>query len=291
MSKILKIFMVIALVMVMLAPGLTIAETFRQGDERILYNPLNVATKTAAYTLTSTDDLVNFTASSANLVATLPTVTSLRPSSKSFKILKTDNTAYSIIVTPGTNDTIGGESTRYLTYQNAYIVIRSGPKNSSGGYDWIVDFESPYSAEDYELGTVVNYNTQTYANTEDVTAANTITASECGKTFLLNSATEFASTLPTISGVRSGCTYDFIVKAAPSGADYTVITGNSLENKMQGSIYNGAGVQTQAAGDTVTFADGVSVIGDRLSIVSDGTWWYVTGFCGAATGCTYTQAD
>ena len=72
---------------------------------------------------------------------------------------------------------------------------------------------------------------------EDVTAANTITYGECGKTFFLNSATEFASTLPT---PIAGCSFRFIVKAAPVGTAYTVVT-NGGSNLINGSAtVNGA---------------------------------------------------
>ncbi|KKK71546.1 hypothetical protein LCGC14_2912830, partial [marine sediment metagenome] len=55
---------------------------------------------------------------------------------------------------------------------------------------------------------------------EVVTGTNVITVAEVGKTFVLNSVTEFVSTLPTAS-LAAGVTYRFIVGAAPADADYT----------------------------------------------------------------------
>jgi hypothetical protein len=401
--------------------GTAHAETFRQGGLRYSFNESASTTKTAAYTITTSDSLVNVDATSAAITITLPTTAAAKVGgTHSFKVVKTDATANSVTVTPATGDTIGGESTRVLTYENAYMIIRPSTNN-----DWVVDFESPYVVEDYESGTLTIYGTQTLqgdqtvsgttptltigdggaedgaiifdtdapaANSfhagyddsadmlrigvgealgtdmrlsignsttatnivvgdaaaediqftfdgnaqdfhvglddsaddlvigvgsalgttpaisidenrvvtinasiiypvEDVTAANVIAATECGKTFLLNSTTEFASTLPTVSTVTSGCTFSFIVKAAPSGANYTIITGNSLENVMQGSVYNGAGVDTQAAADTITLVASASVIGDRVDIISDGTWYYVHGNSGSDTGITIAQAD
>ena len=57
--------------------------------------------------------------------------------------------------------------------------------------------------------------------TETVGATNTITAAECGTTFFLSHATEFASTLPAISTVSAGCTFTFIVAAAPASAEWS----------------------------------------------------------------------
>jgi hypothetical protein len=132
--------------------------------------------------------------------------------------------------------------------------------------------------------------------TETAAATNVITAAECGTTFFLAHATEFASTLPAISTVTAGCTFGFIVKAAPSGASYTVLTGNSLENLLIGGI-NELEVDTSddgpyiADGDTITFADGVAVVGDYVQMISDGTSWYLTGQANADGGITLTQAD
>jgi len=128
-------------------------------------------------------------------------------------------------------------------------------------------------------------------NTEVVTAANTITAAECGKVFFLSSATEFASALPALSTVSAGCAFEFIVDQAPAAASYTVTTGNSLENNIWGlAVVNGAAV-AGADEDTITFTDAAAVKGDWVSVQSDGGSWYVKGQAVAATGITLTQAD
>ena len=127
--------------------------------------------------------------------------------------------------------------------------------------------------------------------TEDVTATNVITAGESGTTFFLNSATEFVSTLPAPA---AGLEYKFFVKAAPSGADYTIVTTSS--NNL---LIGGFTAQTEddtggyhAAGDTITFsASGGCVVGDWCHVISDGTSWYVSGSSKVNTGMTITQAS
>jgi hypothetical protein len=128
-------------------------------------------------------------------------------------------------------------------------------------------------------------------DSETVAATNVITAAECGKTFYLSHATEFASTLPALSTVSAGCEFEFIVVAAPADASYTVITGNSLENQIFGLVeINGAAV-AGVDEDTITFADGAAAKGDWCKVRSDGTSWFVKGQGVAAGAITLTQAD
>ena len=69
--KYLRSIMTVVLAM-MLFIGLAYAETARLGSDRSTFNPTRSVTKTAAYTLTTSDSEVKFTAASANIVATLP---------------------------------------------------------------------------------------------------------------------------------------------------------------------------------------------------------------------------
>lgn len=129
--------------------------------------------------------------------------------------------------------------------------------------------------------------------TEVVTATNVITAAESGSVFFLNSGTEFVSTLPAPA---AGLNYKFIVTAAPSGADYTITT-NSSANIILGQVYT---LDVDSAtnpdfettgGDTVSFVSAKSVAGDRVDVISDGTNWYVYGFCSVFDAITITTAS
>jgi hypothetical protein len=131
------------------------------------------------------------------------------------------------------------------------------------------------------------------ANVETVTATNVITAAESGKTFFLDSTTEFESQLPAPS---AGLRYTFIVAGAPSGASYTVVTASST-NIIKGHILaSDLNSETDAdsetsGGDTISFVDGVAVAGDRVDLISDGTNWYATGKCVAYNAITITTAS
>lgn len=117
---------------------------------------------------------------------------------------------------------------------------------------------------------------------EVVTATNVILAAESGRTFFLNSATEFVSTLPAPA---LGLSFTFIVAAAPAGASYTIVaaSGTPIHGMVLSKDLNGATDSGATAGTgvlTITFVDSKAVKGDRVDIVSDGTDWYavcVTG--------------
>lgn len=135
----------------------------------------------------------------------------------------------------------------------------------------------------------INQYTDESVRNEIVTATNVILANESGKTFFLNSATEFVSTLPVPA---LGLRFTFIVAAAPSGASYTVVT-NASANIIKGnqnSVFGDAG-DFGTADDTVSFVDGQSVAGDKCEFYSDGTSWFAYAISKVAAGITFTQVS
>lgn len=122
-----------------------------------------------------------------------------------------------------------------------------------------------------------------------LTAASTISAADNGTVFFLNSSTEFATTLPA---PFLGGEFSFVVKAAPVGASYTIVSGSSA-NIIKGMqlISADAAADTGTADDTITFADGQAVPGDRVDLWSDGTYWYAWANTRVAAGLTFTQAS
>lgn len=125
---------------------------------------------------------------------------------------------------------------------------------------------------------------QEIANVEILTAADTLVASECGKTIFLNSATEFATALPAISAVDAGCYFKFIVQAAPSGANYTVTSGDSIHG-----VINVAGTPAACATeDVISFVSG-GAVGDWFTVISNGTAWYIDGLSLTAAKLTCTN--
>lgn len=140
--------------------------------------------------------------------------------------------------------------------------------------------------------TEINLAADISAAFEDTTATNALTTAECGKTITLNSATEFVTTLPAPT---AGCSFTFIVKAAPASASYTVVTASSANILIGGinelEVDTGDDGPYDADGDTITFVDGVAVVGDYVTMISDGTSWYLHGQANADGGITVTKAS
>jgi hypothetical protein len=123
-----------------------------------------------------------------------------------------------------------------------------------------------------------------------LSAAHTITAVENGTTFILSHATEFAVTLPAVA---SGLRFSFIVGNAPETASYTIVVpgGTDLIHGCAVSSADAGGSVDSTAGtaaDTITFVDGQAAIGDRVDVISDGTFWYAFGVCGDEDAITFT---
>ena len=111
------------------------------------------------------------------------------------------------------------------------------------------------------------------AGVKDLTAASTLSVADSGKVLFLNSSAEFATTLPAPS---KGLKFSFVVKAAPSGASYTIVTPSGA---ILGSCAQGNAVPDMSDGsDTIiTFVDGSAVVGDRIDLICDGTNYYIVG--------------
>jgi len=127
----------------------------------------------------------------------------------------------------------------------------------------------------------------------NLTAAYQLLEEDSGKILMLNSATEFATTLPAIADAGIGWYCKIVVDAAPSSASYTVVEKASDDTNV--IIVNGINeleVDTSDDGvynagcTTLTFADGVAVQGDFIDIWCDGSNYYVSGQTKADGGLT-----
>jgi hypothetical protein len=123
----------------------------------------------------------------------------------------------------------------------------------------------------------------------ELTEATTLTAAQSNTTFFLNSATEFAVTLPPAATAGAGWKCRVYCKAAPSGADYTVVTSDTTN--IYGQVVSpdldavgNAGFTAGTGVGTITFADGKAVQGDYVDILCDGSDFYCTGFSSVFDG-------
>ena len=142
--------LLIAIAVMAMLGGIAMAETGRLGSGKYTFSPTREVTKVAAYTTTTNDSLVSVNSLTTATTITLHSVSdAMYGQRQEMKIIKTDSSTNKVTVTAATGDTIGGEASRIITYQNAYIVIHAGP-----GRDWSIDYESPYVIENHLTGIV-----------------------------------------------------------------------------------------------------------------------------------------
>jgi len=174
----------------------------------------------------------------------------------------------------------GGEE--LVVADGGQILVESGGKIMLGAVE--LAMAGAAIADITATAAEINAVADVSENTEIVIAANVITAAESGKTFFLNAAAEFASTLPAPA---AGLRFSFIVTAAPVGANYTVGT-NAGANIIKLLCVNAEGVAgaSDTDADVVNFVDGQAVAGDRLDVICDGTNWFAYGSTKVAAGMT-----
>lgn len=127
---------------------------------------------------------------------------------------------------------------------------------------------------------VLRIATELGGDAEIVTTTNVIDASENGRTYFLDLAGGFVTTLPA---VQVGLRFTFIVKTAPT-TSYTIVCpaaatlfkGHVLTNDVNSATDADFGTSGEA---TITIVQSKAVAGDRVTVVCDGTNWHVEAAC------------
>ena len=86
--------------------------------------------------------------------------------------------------------------------------------------------------------------------------------------------------------------FTFIVANAPETASYTIVTDNS-DNIIIGKAFSSTGgnADSGTTDDTITFVDGVAVVGDMVRVFCDGTNWFAYAYTDADAAVTFTTAS
>jgi hypothetical protein len=119
--------------------------------------------------------------------------------------------------------------------------------------------------------------------TQVLTADTTLTANDSGKLFLLDAVGE-AITLPAVT---AGVEFEFLCTADIITSAWTITAASKV---ISGSAQVAGAVVAAALEDVITFTHTVALIGDWVTIKSDGSAWYVEGSAVASTGITFTGA-
>ena len=113
---------------------------------------------------------------------------------------------------------------------------------------------------------------------ETIAAAKTLTNEDSGKTFFINQASAYEITLPLMSTITAGWNATFIISVVDTNA--VTIANNTAEDTIVGGVAGadgGAATHAETAVDEIVFISG-AVLGDRCTIVSNGTNYFVSGF-------------
>ena len=131
-----------------------------------------------------------------------------------------------------------------------------------------------------KIGSHANWQVGEYIFSMNNAAASShsLDMGDSGKTFLVSSTVVRTITLPS---PKAGVSYKFIV--TDSTAVSTLAATGAL---LKGSVVADNDTDSMA-GTTISFTADL-VVGDHLELISDGTYWYVSGHTAHATGFTVT---
>jgi hypothetical protein len=107
---------------------------------------------------------------------------------------------------------------------------------------------------------------------QEVTDAITLTKDDNGKTFVLASATAGDITLPAVTNIG----FQIKVIVGFNLTDDASLVSAEGDN-MEGALMVASTVVTVDAADKLNFIDTADNIGDWVSVISDGTYWYADG--------------
>jgi hypothetical protein len=127
------------------------------------------------------------------------------------------------------------------------------------------------------------------APAETIQGGKNLLETDSGKVFFLTQSA--AITLPTPADAGAGWKADFIVSVAPATAPGYFISTSDATGVIHGNVISaGANEGTSGTAITaITFVDGEAGVGDKVSLLSDGTNFYLDGFVSGAAGLTLAE--
>jgi len=125
---------------------------------------------------------------------------------------------------------------------------------------------------------------KTHSLIEVISAAQTLTGEDSGKTFTLNAAAGVAVTLPTVA-TSQGFKAKFITAAAFATTNFTIVAAS---NVIQGGAIVNSVYVPAVNENTISFVATAETIGDVIELECDGTNWYVNGVGALAGSITFT---
>ena len=134
------------------------------------------------------------------------------------------------------------------------------------------------------MATVISYSnpvTRSKEAIKEISADTTLTAADSGKIIMLDAIGE-AITLPSPT---AGVNFKFICSATTATSNWTIVSATDV---IYGSAQVAGAVIAADAENTITLVVAKFLPGDWVSLVSDGTNWYVEGSVVTTVGLTFT---
>jgi len=128
---------------------------------------------------------------------------------------------------------------------------------------------------------------------ESLTGTRVLTLDDGGKTFGLNLAGGFTTTLPLISTLPPNWSVEFFVETVNSG-DYIIAANATDADKMAGHVLSSSGgaedTEGTATGDQINLlaAAGVTKVGDWVKVRTNGISWFARIETATAAAATIT---
>ena len=119
-----------------------------------------------------------------------------------------------------------------------------------------------------------------------VTAGKTLTSADNGKTFILSDAASGDITLPAVA-TNAGFQVKVICGFAITSASAVI---SAEGDNMEGAMMVASTVVDVDNVDQINFVQTAENIGDWVTVVSDGTYWYVDGRALSTGALTTTDA-
>ena len=128
---------------------------------------------------------------------------------------------------------------------------------------------------------------------ESLVTTKSLDKDDNGKTFGLNLAGGFTVTLPAISEINSGFKIHFRVETAPTTAYIITEKAASDTNVLTGGfscaeLTDAAVAAYTAAATQINLVASAAVVGDWVTITSNGTRYYIEGHTNVQAGVTLT---
>lgn len=119
------------------------------------------------------------------------------------------------------------------------------------------------------------------ATIEALSDDTTLTASDSGKVFTLDAIGEVI----TLPAVTNGVNYKFICSVTTVTSDWTIVSATDV---ISGSAQVAGAVVASSEQNLITLVVAKFLPGDWVSLVSDGTNWYVEASVVTTVGITFT---